>query len=312
MRLLGLACGQEDGSAEVLLKAALTAAAREGTAVEMVRLTDLSLVSAATADAADDAAWFCDRLLDADGVIVSSPTYTRSAPGALKLLIDRAFGPRTDVVFVREALARRQHGRTEQEQPLDLLGLDTAPDPRVLKPRVAGFIAVGGCPSPHWRTLTLPTMHALAFPLHMAVADQMEVPTPGGLGGIATDPAAVLRAERLGGAVARQLGLPHDEVRFLGEPGTCPMCHLDLIVLRGGRAECGTCGAAGRFVVEDGEVRVDFSPAGTASSVHTLTELQEHYRELLGVAAREPDPQEIAKHATAFRDSIPVLRPPRP
>jgi len=36
MRLLGLACGQEDGSAEVLLKAALTAAVREGTAVEMV------------------------------------------------------------------------------------------------------------------------------------------------------------------------------------------------------------------------------------------------------------------------------------
>ncbi|WP_232026141.1 NAD(P)H-dependent oxidoreductase [Streptomyces lincolnensis] len=218
MRLLGLACGQEGGSAEVLLKAALTAAAREGTAV----------------------AWFCDQLLDADGVIVSSPTYTRSAPGALKLLIDRAFGPRTDVIFVREALAHREHGPAEQKETRGLLGLDTAPDPRVLKPRVAGFIAVGGCPSPHWRTLTLPTLHALAFPLHMAVADQMEVPTPGGLGGIATDPAAVLGAERLGAAVARQLGLPHDEVRFLGEPGTCPMCHLDLIVLRGGRAECGT------------------------------------------------------------------------
>ncbi|MYS89764.1 MULTISPECIES: NAD(P)H-dependent oxidoreductase [Streptomyces] len=312
MRLLGLACGQEDGSAEVLLKAALTAAAREGTAVEMVRLTDLSLVTAATADAGDDAAWFCDRLLDADGVIVSSPTYTRSAPGALKLLIDRAFGPRTDVVFVREALARREHGPAEQKETRGLLGVDTAPDPRVLKPRVAGFIAVGGCPSPHWRTLTLPTLHALAFPLHMAVADQMEVPTPGGLGGTATDPAAVLRAERLGGAVARQLGLPHDEVRFLGEPGTCPMCHLDLIVLRGGRAECGTCGAAGRFVVQDGDVRVDFSPAGAASSVHTLTELEEHYRELLSAASLEPDPQEIDKHAAAFRDSVPVLRPPRP
>ncbi|WP_246563330.1 flavodoxin family protein [Streptomyces roseirectus] len=220
MRLLGLSRGQEDGSAEVPLKAALTAAAREGTAVEMVRLTDMSLVTAATADAGDDAAWFCDRLLDADGVIVSSPTYTRSAPGALKLLIDRAFGPRTDVVFVREALARREHGPAEQKETHGLLGVDTAPDPRVLKPRVAGFIAVGGCPSPHWRTLTLPTLHALAFPLHMAVADQMEVPTPGGLGGIATDPAAVLRAERLGGAVARQLGLPHDEVRFLGKPGT--------------------------------------------------------------------------------------------
>ncbi|KOV95123.1 hypothetical protein ADK65_30010 [Streptomyces sp. NRRL B-1140] len=312
MRLLGLACGQEDGSAEVLLKAALTAAAREGTAVEMVRLNDLSLVTAATADAGDDAAWFCDRLLDADGVIVSSPTYTRSAPGALKLLIDRAFGPRTDVVFVREALARREHGPAEQEEPRVLLGLDTAPDPRVLKPRVAGFIAVGGCPSPHWRTLTLPTLHALAFPLHLAVADQMEVRTPGGLGGTATDQAAVLRAERLGGAVARQLGLPHDEVQFLGEPGTCPMCHLDLIVLRGDRAECGTCGAAGRFVVEDGDVRVDFSPAGTASSVHTLTELEEHYRELLSAASLEPDPQDIDKHAAAFRDSVPVLRPPRP
>ncbi|MGW1564580.1 NAD(P)H-dependent oxidoreductase [Streptomyces sp. NPDC002144] len=162
IRLLGHACGQEDGSAEVLLKATLTAAAREGTAVEMVRLTDLPL--AATADAGDDAAWFCDRLLDADGVILSSPTYTRSAPGALKLLIDRALGPRTDVVLVRAALAHREHGRAEQKETHSLLGLDTTPDPRVLKPRVAGFIAAGGCPSPHWRTLTLPTLHALAFP----------------------------------------------------------------------------------------------------------------------------------------------------
>lgn len=128
IRLLGHACGQEDGSAEVLLKATLTAAAREGTAVEMVRLTDLPL--AATADAGDDAAWFCDRLLDADGVIVSSPTYTRSAPGALKLLIDRAFGPRTDVVLVREALAHREHGRAGQKETCSLLGLDTTPPTR--------------------------------------------------------------------------------------------------------------------------------------------------------------------------------------
>ncbi|MGW2239987.1 hypothetical protein ACWCWE_39250, partial [Streptomyces sp. NPDC001759] len=50
----------------------------------------------------------------------------------------------------------------------------------------------------------------------------------------------------------------------------------------------------------------------TLAAAHTLTELEEHYGELLSVASLEPDPQEIDKHAAAFRDSVPVLRPPRP
>ena len=55
-RVLGLGCGQPRGSAEILLKAALRAAAEEGAGVELVRLDELHLPSGA-AEGAEPAMW---------------------------------------------------------------------------------------------------------------------------------------------------------------------------------------------------------------------------------------------------------------
>ena len=68
--VLGLGCGQPDGSAEILLKAALMAAEAHGTA-ELVRLDDLRLP--------DDAWWFWERLVACDGLVVSAPIISRTA-----------------------------------------------------------------------------------------------------------------------------------------------------------------------------------------------------------------------------------------
>ena len=46
-------------------------------------------------------------------------------------------------------------------------------DERVLKPRVAGFIAVGGSLTPQWKTLALPVLHTLTFSMQTAVVDQV-------------------------------------------------------------------------------------------------------------------------------------------
>ncbi len=48
---------------------------------------------------------------------------------------------------------------------------------------------------------------------------------------------------------------------------------------------CGTRGAASRSVVEGGGARDDFPRVGTPSSVHTRTELEEHYPRLLTPAS---------------------------
>lgn len=303
MRLLGLSCGQQGGSSELLLKAALIAAEERGLEVEHVRLADLRIPIGPTSDEADDSDWFLERYLEADALIASTPIYTRALPGELKVLLDRVLGPKLDVVLTQDALARQESGAASSP-----LGFNITADPRVLRSRVAGLITVG-CREPQWRTLALPLLHTLTFSTQVAVVDQIEVRSPGGVGGGVTDRAALERAAALGHAVAEQAGVPYDEARYLGDPGTCPVCHLDVVVLRRDHVECGTCGARGRFVAEGDRVTVDFSPEGIAKSIFTIAEKRSHQAELDSSAAGEPGHEEIERATAVFHDYDRVIRP---
>src|SRR5580693_5308197 len=88
-RMLGLGCGQPHGSAEILLKAALRAAENQGAEVELVRLDELRLPSGAAETAEpDDGWWLWERLVECDGLIVSTPIISRTVAARLKLFID--------------------------------------------------------------------------------------------------------------------------------------------------------------------------------------------------------------------------------
>ena len=241
--VLGLGCGQPHGSAEILLKAALRAAAGEGAEVELVRLDELRLPSG-TAEGAepDDAWWLWDRLADCDGLIVSTPIMSRTVAARLKLLGDRLLGPNADAAIIEGLLALRRQGR-EPAVPFRV-------DERVLKPRVAGFLAVGGSLTSQWKTLALPMMHATTFSMHIAVVDQVQFEGAGTPRSVVLDPAAIDRAAVLGRNVAGQLGVAFEAARYLGPPGLCPMCHLDVVALRGADVECATCGARGLLTPE--------------------------------------------------------------
>src|SRR5947209_6872108 len=135
-RLLGLGCGQPRGSAEIVLKSALQSAQEAGAAVELVRLEELHIPSGPDAPQPDDAWWLWEKLVECDGLIISTPVTSRTVAGRLKLLGDRLLGPNADAAIIEELAAVRRAG-----------GEPTVPfrvDERVLKPRVAGFIAVGG------------------------------------------------------------------------------------------------------------------------------------------------------------------------
>jgi multimeric flavodoxin WrbA len=256
--VLGVGCGQPDGSAEILLKAALMAAEAHGS-VELVRLDDVGIP--------DDADWFWEKLVSCDGLIVSAPIISRTVPGRLKALADILLGPNADVAIVRELL-----------QP----GAPPMPfrvDERVLKPRVAGFIAVGGSLTPQWKTLALPVLHTLTFSMQTAVVDQVVFEGAGTPRSIVLDADALDRAALLGRNVGSQLGRAFEDAEYRGEPGLCPYCHLDVVVLRGRKVECATCGARGTLS-EDG---VRFTPDG---SVITLREKEEHFAEIRETAAR--------------------------
>ncbi|MHC5794796.1 NAD(P)H-dependent oxidoreductase [Lacisediminihabitans sp. FW035] len=276
MTILGLSAGNRGGSAEILLKASLKAAEEAGATVEMVRIDDLELSQGPTAGS-DDGAWFWDRLMESDGLIVSTPIYSRTVPGKLRLLGDKISGPQADAAFTSELLRMRAAG---EDIPLQF-----AIDERVLRPRVGGFIAVGGSIPAYWKTLALPLMHTLTASMQLAVVDQVQFAGAGSPSSIVLDGAALERAAQLGRSVARQLGRTYDDAEYVGDPGVCPVCHLSVIAIVPEGVECASCGARGEFVVTGDAVSVEFSAAGRDQSVLSMVEKLDHFREVQHTAA---------------------------
>jgi len=297
MRLLGLGAGTPGGSAEIVLDVALQAAENEGADVELVRLDDLSLPSGPDPKTPDDLWWLWERLMAADGLVVSAPIISRTVPARLKLVVDRLLGPNADAAIVETLLAMRAAGH-EPAVPFRL-------DERVLRPRVAGLIAVGGSLTQQWKALALPVMHSLTFSMQTAVVDQMVIAGAGTPKSVVLDDDALARAATLGRNVARQLGRSFDEAQYCGDPGACPLCHLDVVELHGRDVQCASCGARGRFAD-------DFSIEWTDldSSVITLAEKRAHYQEILETAGRHAKVRdEIEEKAAAYDSSGWLVRP---
>jgi multimeric flavodoxin WrbA len=297
-RVLGLGCGQPRGSAEILLKAALRAAGEQGAQVELVRVDELRLPSgAAEAAEPDDGWWLWERLIACDGLIVSTPIISRTVAARLKLFGDKMLGPNADAAIIEGLLALRRQG----QQP----AVPFRVDERVLKPRVAGFLAVGGSLTSQWKALALPLMHATTFSMHIAVVDQAQFEGAGTPRSVVLDPAAIDRAALLGRNVASQLGVPFDQARYLGPPGLCPLCHLDVIALRGTDVECATCGARGVLAPDLTVTWTDLT-----TSVISMAEKRSHAAEIQQTAARHaPLREEIDQQAAEWDTYDPVIRP---
>lgn len=297
MRILGLGAGAPGGSAEILLKEALKAAQSDDVAVELVRLDELRYGTGAGRTGDDDLRWLWERLLDCDGLVVSAPIFSRTVPAVVKVVVDRLLGPNADAAIVRTMLDMQARG----EQPAMAFRLDE----RVLKPRVAGLMAVGGSLVGRWHTLALPVLHTLTFSMQTAVVDQLVVSGCGTPKSVVLDTAALERAGQLGRHVAGQLGRPFDEAVYAGEPGVCPLCHLSVIELRGREVECATCGAQG-LLQSDGSV--EWTSLDT--SVITMAEKHEHYREIIETAQRHgAERSRIDGLAAAYDSFDPVVHP---
>jgi multimeric flavodoxin WrbA len=297
MQLLGVSAGSPGGSVEIALKEALQAAEAEGADVELVRLEELHLPSGPDPAEPDDAWWFWERLMAADGLVVCSPIVSRTVTGRLKLLMDRLLGPNADRAIVQRLIALRDAG----DEPVVPFRLDE----RVLRPRVAGFIAVGGSLTPQWKTLALPVMHTFTFSLQAAVVDQIVIAGAGTPQSVVLDDEALTRSGELGRNVARQLGRSFEEAEYVGPPGLCPLCHLDVVTLQGRAVACATCGACGRL--ED-----DLSVAWTEldTSVISMAERQDHYAEILETAHRHGKlREEITEKAATYASYDRLVRP---
>jgi flavone/flavonol reductase len=309
MRVIGLSAGKPGGSAEILLKIALGAAADEGAEVALVRLDDLDLplrpVGPDDGAVTDDGPWLWEQVMESDGLIVSSPIYSRTIPGKLKLVADRLSGPAADVAFAENYRRMLDAGETPP--------VSFPYDERVWRPRVAGLIAVGGALTSQWKTLALPLMFQMTISSQIALADKLLVGGAGMPRSVVLDAAALAGAVRVGTSVGSQLGRPFAQVQYRGEPGLCPLCHHSIVSVSVADVECAVCGAGGRMAVEDGAAVVRFDdPAGLERSVVSMTEKRAHFAEVMQTgAAQGALAPEIAARASVYDAFRGLIAPER-
>jgi multimeric flavodoxin WrbA len=315
MRLLGLACGRRMGNSEILLREALMGAeeVREDVDVEILRVVDLDIRPCKGCKVClrfqggleacaqkDDSLFFYNKFMDCDGLIIASPVWTLTPPGYLIHARDRALGPFVDVAG---HMMRRQ-----------MQGSDEGMDKRVFKNRPGGYISVGGAPLLNWVTLGLPLIHTVTFSPNIAVVDQMQVLKANEqIGSVLLNDQAVERARRLGRNVVQAMGKPLEEMKYVGyEPGTCPVCHLDLMVMRGdSTVECAVCGIKGDIKVDGGKVTVVFSEEEQEKSRLTIEGKRIHMREIF--ETREelmPRYDEIPAKLRKYKSYKSPIKPP--
>ncbi|KAI7764859.1 hypothetical protein LZL87_013842 [Fusarium oxysporum] len=299
MHILGLCNGSVNGNSEILLKASLKAATAIDSSISVSWIhvptvvlprqhlpfrDDPSVIPyrndgkehQSRKNEPDDREAVFEAIMDADAIIIAGPVYSHQPAGTLKALTDAILGPYADVCMAYDLKRRQEEG----DEPVT----DVKINPRDLKPRVAGFIAVAGSnPTfPEQWTMALPTMQTCIYPIHSRVVDQVVLSGYASQGAVLADSgAAVERAELLGRRVASQMGKPYDEAQFLGpeESGSCPYCHLLKIEFReGNKVVCIVCGANGMLKLgPGGNIRPKWEEDSTVSCLTLKGKLQHRY-----------------------------------
>jgi len=288
MNILGLHCGRRMGNSEILLKEALMGAEEiSGAEVEIIRLMDLTIKPCTGCEICakkrsrgedmecvqkdDHMSFLLQRLLECDALILSTPVYVLTPPGFLMMIADRVF---------RHAWAP-------------------------LKPKVGAVICVGGT---DWVNLALPLAN-LCLPRKIRIVDQLLVSYSAAPGQVVLDERAISNARKLGRRVGEAMKIPIDEVKYLGEEQeTCPLCHSNLLRLRGMFVECPLCDVKGRIEIRADRISVAYDEEelagwrwgefGTKKHHHEIRETHKAYEENL------PEIKERMKKYRAYKSCL--------
>jgi hypothetical protein len=110
------------------------------------------------------------------------------------------------------------------------------------------------------------------------------------------DDGAMANARRLGRRVGEAMGMPIEEVKYLGEEEeTCPLCHSNLLRVRGEYVECPLCDIKGRIEIKGGRISV----------VYADEELE---RWRWGGSGAKRHHQEIRETHQAFDENLPEIK----
>jgi multimeric flavodoxin WrbA len=317
MKLLGLTCGRRMGNTEVLMKEAMMGAEESGAEVELIRMLDLEIGQCKQCKSClwftegpgkcvikDDGPFLYDKIMDADGFILGVPIYCWTAPGQVFVIRDRILGPRVDVAFAIEA----------KKSGTGMMGMGPAePDERLFKPRVAGFIVNGGAHTT--AQLALPPLHTLTFSMQAAVVDQLLVYDATAIPGAAVlMDNALKRANKLGRNVAAALGTQYDDVEYKGDdPGTCPMCHNNLMLVGNTNTiECSVCNILGKVRVEGDALSVTWPEEELKKGRLTIEGKRLHGTEIMEVMENlKPRFGEIPGKIAKYKEYDCIVKPPK-
>lgn len=268
MKVLGISFGTRNGTNDSLCVEALMGAKSQGAKVEFIQMSKLNIKHCSGCCACaqlllagkgnmcvlkDDFDWLLDKMLDADGIIVSDPIFEEGASGLFHTFLDR-FGPRMDRGnnIIGTKIAEESGG--------------TVPDPRILKDKVISYMGIGGS---DWgtRVQCVHAMHALTT--MWKVIDNIWFPWAKEI---------IMDEERL--AVVHNLGVnlalaagDFEAASYKGEAGMCPHCHNNLFYLKPDSTEviCSLCGIAGEVVIEAGKTRFIFAESQLEHAHDTLS-----------------------------------------
>lgn len=268
MKVLGISFGTKNGTNDSMCIHALMGAKAQGAEVEFIRMSDLhiehctgccscvkTLLSGrgSMCTLRDDFEWLLDKMLDADGIIMSDPIFEEGASGLFHTITDR-FGPRMDRGnnIIGTKVAEATGGK--------------APDPRILKDKVVSYMGVGGS---DWGTRVQceHAMHALT-PM-WKVIDNAWFPWAKE---IILDDERLAQVYRIGEELAKAAE-DFEKSSYQGEKGLCPHCHNKLFYLTpdSTKAICGLCGMVGEIVIEAGKTAFVFPEEQLEHAHNTLS-----------------------------------------
>jgi len=263
MKVLGVSFGRKNKNCDVVTKQALTGIMEvcPEAQVEFINTVNLNITHCTGCSACgprkekhgnplcvinDDFPFLANAIIDADVLIIAAPVYVLGPVGQYKNLADR-MGPALDRAFLTKENERRAELKMESL------------DPRYFKDRVVGLISVGGARTENWTSFGLSGMHLLTFPMQMTVVDQYNLYGMGDRVHPAFDEALMARIFQMGKNVVSQFGVPKLEAKFFGDEGICPICHCDILTIRGTTTvECPVCGTYGTLKVDGENVKTEF------------------------------------------------------
>ena len=285
MKVLGLSFGRNMSNCEIMTKEVLMKCKEQGHEIQFINVNKLDIKSCTGCIACvismiahkknagkcvmkDDFHIIDEAIMEADAIILASPTFEYAASGLYRTICDR-IGPSHDLTFRTAAINE---------------GCDT--DKRSLKKRVCGLISVGGAMTENWTVLTLPTMYAIPMSMGIDVIDMINYYGAMATYNVVGNKPMMERVDKMAAAICDALAnIDNDALRskWRGDSeGACPVCHLNLVNISADQTyvECPVCGIRGEISFENGKLSIHYSDAEKARSRLTFAGKLEHSTEI--------------------------------